>query len=463
MKVIRIEYWLLSLFVLLLLALDPGVIFYDSFNQLQQAISGVYFLHHPPLMAFLWSLMLKIYFNSSTMFIFNLILVIAAVGLYYTALSNIKNNKVLLFYLFIPLMPWVMLYEGQILKDCQFVFSFMFVSSMLLYITMRNNELKITTKVIFHILILVVLFYGTSVKYQAKFVLPFYLFWLASLQFKKNLYRLIIWAIYCFVIIEGINIANNYLITKKEGTSWQDGKSWQTVKLFDLIGISALANQDLIPDFIKTKDYDFDKLKSIYYSDRVIKRSDIYPYDKHNFFCKINDDKLLDQLQEKWKNSVRSYSFNWLEHRAQTLYFTLIQPWLIYPPKFLKDTSYSGNLEYSEEIFVPDKVNIIAEKITIPYIKAFRLFLKPLLWALLIIYSFILSIKTLLTAKDFVLKKIAFASLILNSSALFFLLVILFMTAATDSRFLLYVIMVGTFSLPITCLLQRDNIISYKA
>lgn len=159
---VNIKHIFLFIFLFNLFILYPGAFTNDSLTQYQHALSGQYNTHHPPLMAFWWSLMMKMIDTPVTMLVFHLILLVGACYNFYLAFQYI-NNRWRYGFVLAPFFPLIFLYSLMIWKDVSFTYSYLFVISSLVKINARNEKATKTEI----IAIFIALFYGTAVKYQA--------------------------------------------------------------------------------------------------------------------------------------------------------------------------------------------------------------------------------------------------------------------------------------------------------
>src|SRR3990167_3565222 len=219
---------LLLLFFINLILFWPGQISPDSIAQLKQATTGLYSNHHPPIMAFLWRYLLKIFPYASGMLIFHLTLLYSSCYIFFQAF---KNYRLKYFYLFFPFFPPILFYSSMIWKDVGFAFSFLFVAASLSYFIL--HKIKPSFFQLFGIYL--VLFYGAAVKFQAIFCIPPLILAICITQnnFKINKKTILQFLLSTVCLIVSINIFNDFLVSKTEHSD-----SWKFVKVYDLAGIS---------------------------------------------------------------------------------------------------------------------------------------------------------------------------------------------------------------------------------
>jgi hypothetical protein len=132
---------LIGLYLVELFVFWPGVIRPDSLMQLQQAQTGVFSDHHPPMIVLYWGLLNCVYPGPGLMFLTHLSLLFGAALLFAT---SFRNSPWCCFFLFILIWPQVSFYSSFILKDVGFTFSFLFSSSILTFYATHKNKLPIT-------------------------------------------------------------------------------------------------------------------------------------------------------------------------------------------------------------------------------------------------------------------------------------------------------------------------------
>jgi len=301
-----------------LLLMWPGILSPDSQGQYLMAIAGVYNDHHPPLMAFVWRYLDKIIPGPGMIFLLNLILLYSSI---FYLINSIKSYRCRYLLLLFPLIPQIVLYSSMIWKDIGFTFCFLFVASYLTYLT--SNKHKPTWKQT--TMLLIVLLYGTAIKFQAQYCAPVLLGWMAYIWSNYK--------IYCkkFCTICGVLFVAFYL--SLNSINWilipnvQKSHSWQLVKIYDLAAISLSINQDLFPEFTKNKNFTMQELS---------KRLNHNPLDRFKYYM-VDDlifgDAILksgvnqkerNELYFTWLNAVLKHPYAYLKHRSSNMISMLL-------------------------------------------------------------------------------------------------------------------------------------------
>lgn len=228
----------------------------DAAAQYASAISGNYNDHHPPMMSLLWRYLAIIYPGSAPMFLLHITMLYASAGIF---IYLFRNSKFKWWYAVYPLLPGILAYTALVVKDAGFTFSYLLSGAIMTFVIIeRPKRFKITLLM----LALLLLFYGTAVKFQAKYILIFFTTCLAYCLFNYKLTTkaLIVGVIIYILIFAGIYNVNAKLVPKA-----QELHTWQFVKLYDLSAMSIALNEELYPVFIKQQsNYDFARIKKLF-------------------------------------------------------------------------------------------------------------------------------------------------------------------------------------------------------
>ena len=137
----------------------PGFISPDSLDQFTQALHGQYGNWHPPVMAGLWHLLLNFYVGPQPMLFFQLLLLWTGVGfLTDVFLKRQPWLSPLLFFLMAA--PYVQNVAGNVWKDLHMSLSWFLALSLLIFFYFEGIRPKVWQRVF----ILLLIFYGTSVR-----------------------------------------------------------------------------------------------------------------------------------------------------------------------------------------------------------------------------------------------------------------------------------------------------------
>lgn len=282
----------------------PGYMSPDSMHQLNQALTGNYSDHHPPMMSFLWKFFNYIYTGPQLFFIFHLLLLFSSMCILQTL---IQKTWIKLLTPFILLVPNILAYSGAIWKDTGFAYSFLLAAMILAKSNISSNKLTYPKVV----LVISLLIYGVGVKYQGQFVLPIMTLWLGMTFSKQkiNLKSIVIGTLTTVFALLFVTSFNNILVPKEK-----ENHSWQMVKLYDLAGIGVRANENLFPDFVKShKIFSMEKVKEIYSPERVDELIEGWGDNSSLPLTRNEDEREL--LWKTWADIALKHPIYYLAHR----------------------------------------------------------------------------------------------------------------------------------------------------
>lgn len=288
----------------------PGILTPDSQGQYQEALKGVYSDHHPPLMSFIWHSMDMLVKGPGLMLLLHLSLFYA--GLFFAMKSVEQHAKRSLFLLY-PLFPAVLIYTDYIWKDVGFAYAFVCVGGVLAWVSSREEPLSLKLA----LPLLAVLFYGSSVKYQAQFLAPVFLTWIVHLMAPQmRLRNLIIGAVLLITAFSLTLHKTNESLTPSSGKN----HSWQYVKLYDLAALSLDLGRPLFPEFTKTEHFSLEALRAKYNPFRVDDL--VFPEDAILRMGKTQQER--DIVWQVWATQIASHLLLYLKHRFSNLAYVLL-------------------------------------------------------------------------------------------------------------------------------------------
>lgn len=335
----------IMLFAIHYLASYPGGMSPDTYNQFDESISLTFCSHHPPITAMLWSLLNKIYQGPQLILFFSLSMLWGGMLILYKS-DDLNEYKWL--YFIIPFIPSILAQSGMVWKDLAFAYSFLCSFAICVYYTYKNER---PSKLVLLALILIS-FYGISVKFQAKFPAVALIMFIACVLFKSWIKRIISCIILSTILI-GINsLIISYLTI--------DTHSEQHRQLLDITDIAIDLNDDsIVPEYIRQNPiYDFEKIKS-YQSEpyRIIKLI----YDKDKVFDSTQNNKELKILSDAFYRAILEHPILYLKNRS-ILFLYIVK---------------ASSKNFMELIFTPDKdygfhkfKNNYLEKLFSTYVKA---------------------------------------------------------------------------------------------
>lgn len=116
----------------------PGVMTWDSFDQLRQARENSYNDWQPPVMARLWRELLPLHDGPGSMLFFHCGMLLAAAALLYTWAAS-RRYLLAPIFLLLPLLPWVLNFEFVIWKDVGLAYSWLLAVALALHIHQRGK------------------------------------------------------------------------------------------------------------------------------------------------------------------------------------------------------------------------------------------------------------------------------------------------------------------------------------
>jgi hypothetical protein len=312
----------------------------DAMAQYHQVLTGFYHDHSPVMMAFVWKYLNYIWEGFFGMYFLQITFLYIGLLFIWKASEyfiDFKKHPYLLLLIFaMPFIPQIFLYSIAVQKDNQFTYSFLVVAGALSLYTVNNKKMPLYISAV----LLVLLIYGTGVKYQARFVLPVLTIWMGCLLKRDSGYlsKLV------YGIIAGIFVyVSTYAISETVVSKQGKDNAWQYVKLFDLAAISISIDQDLIPDANKTSVYTFDDIKSKFQQNAI----DPYIYTKYPILRKGATYQEQEALWEVWFSAVKTHPVLYLKHRIYTFSYCLLgRSNFTYVDKLVKYYFVEGTRDY---------------------------------------------------------------------------------------------------------------------
>lgn len=330
--------WLLlaCFYCLSVFLLWPGVMSPDAAAQYKSAISGIYNDHHPPMMSLLWRYLALIYPGSAPMFLLHITMLYASAGIF---IYLFRHSKFKWWYAIYPLLPGILAYTALVVKDAGFTFAYLLSGAIMTYVIIERPK-RFTITLLF--LSLILLFYGTAVKFQAKYILIFFTTCMAYCicNYKLTVRVLFVGVLIYILIFAGIYNANAKLVPKSH-----ESHSWQFVKLYDLSAMSIALNEELYPSFIKQQpNYDFARIKKLFSPSEI----DPLVFYANPVLSGGTDAAQRRELQKYWLNTVTQHPFVYLKVRFKLLTYDLITApsERSNPVNFLRSTALKNLLDY---------------------------------------------------------------------------------------------------------------------
>lgn len=399
---------LASFFIISALSLWPGVMSLDATGQYLAAKAGVYSDHHPPMMSFVWRYLDFVYPGPAPMFMLHLVMLYAAAAIF---LFIFNKSRFRWWYVFYPILPSIMAYTALIVKDTGFTYCYLLSAALMTFLCV-NKVQRYRAAVLS--LICLLLFYGTAVKFQAKFILLFFTLGVVYCGFDYKLHKqAIITGVGLFFTILAAVVATNAKLVPTA----QEAHSWQYVKIYDLSAISIALDTPLYPDFIlQQPQYSFATVKEKFLTREV----DPLVFDTGAVIRYGANPEQRKELWDYWFKTIKQHPWLYLKCRLQLFSYNLTTAPCDRnnPVKFLSSTRLAPILN------LPG----MSASIDAGYL-VFKIMLRFMwLTPLVIVYAY-------LGIKHFKDTRTAAPLLLLSLSSLTLMIVLLFFSMAATARY----------------------------
>jgi hypothetical protein len=411
------------LFLVHFFAAYPGAISPDTMDQFTQSLRFNFASHHPPVMAMFWSLLNYIYAGPQTMLFLHISMIWGSVIILYFA---DEKNKFRWLYFVIPFLPNILSQSANIWKDIGFGVSFLFVISICIYYSYRQNK----SSIFMFIISLVITFYGVSVKFQAQFILPIIIAFMIFTILKRGYLFSILGSLFLsFVLITAnLTIIDKFTV---------DTKSWQLRQFFDMAAIVQEIDDDSdLPQYVKDyAGYNFETLKKNFTHQLVNEL--IFP--EYKVLEMTQDDTKLEQLNKSFIKLVQDHPILYLKHRFINSKFMMRQtvPMSAFAEGMDVQEIRSANIHTFENNYLRNFV-----------IKVTGYFPKILTYNF--ISAFLLCLYAFYCFKNFDSKNndiniMVFITIVSGA----FMITLFFTTMASDYRYYYFIRLLSLFSIPI--------------
>lgn len=297
-------------FAMVAVATAPGIYSPDSLGQLLQAYTGVYSDGHPPIMAGLWSLLLRVSGTAETLYWLHLGLLSSAFVMFGLAFRRSELRGAVWLLLPAACNPAILNFIGVLWKDVGLAVSLAFCFACVT-LSRAARAGQITTLLV----VLVVSFYAVGVRHNAlPAVLP--LLWLSLLPFfPRSGWRRSIGIATIAITGTGLLLVGDQLISYKLLEAKRIHLE-QAIELFDLAGISVISGADVIPDEAKRANFSSQGLRAAYSptsSSALIFRPDpaISPP-----LQLTENPQYLPIFRQAWEHAIINYPRAYLSHRV---------------------------------------------------------------------------------------------------------------------------------------------------
>ena len=302
-------------FLAVLFVFQPGYMSHDSLTQLRQARSGVFSDAHPPILAFIWSLVDKAVRGPFGMLVLQNLMFWSGAALFAASLQTKRAVQVAVVGL-IGFFPPVFGQLGTVWKDVWFLGAMMMAIGLVANAhRVRSRHLMLGGSVLFFLL-------ATGMRHNAVAAVFGIAMWVvhqfgvrASDRRWKETLQVVGGAAAITVLV--------YIASATISGVLTDHRShfWQALAIYDVAGVSVNTNQNMFPpdsgvlrDTTRLEDID-----TVYTSRSLLPLyREICDGDnvcRASVFIRTEDDRELDALGDLWLTTVTSQPGAYLEHR----------------------------------------------------------------------------------------------------------------------------------------------------
>lgn len=311
----------------------PGYIYADSFDQYQQALSGVFSDWHPPIMSAFWRLQILLLQTGSAFFAINVL------GLYlsfYLLLSPYKAYVSIPTFITLALCPVFFGLISVVWKDVFLACLVLLTVSITFNRMIVNDRIEITYKVVCFTLLLVASLTRANAPFiTAPIMLMITLGWSARLRSWATATLLSI------ILIAASGPINHKILMAKSANPLV------SLEVYDLAGISHFSKSVVLPG-----QYSADEDKKIMGDCYSPVHWDVYAWGNCSFVVeKLNRDKLSSLWIRSIVNSPIAYIKHRLSHFNDLLRFEGRKPaykyYVMVPPGYQSDNPQRENVVHS--------------------------------------------------------------------------------------------------------------------
>jgi hypothetical protein len=163
-KIGRLSFWSLILmpFILFFWAAYPGVYVIDSMLQLKQAVGGSFGDWHPPIMSWIWGILINLTNSVECFFWLHTLVVFFSIFLWSYIFLKLTQTPTWVVFLIAFLSPVYLLYSGVVIKDTGTAFGLLAACGLAILPMLGGAN-----KFISYSLAILLLFYSSSVRHNA--------------------------------------------------------------------------------------------------------------------------------------------------------------------------------------------------------------------------------------------------------------------------------------------------------
>jgi len=276
----------------------PGSMSHDSVVQYSEALARQFHDHHPPIMQYIWSLLLTFGDGPAPMLFFHLAMLLTACFIMSTS-KNKSGTQWL--WLFVPLLPWIAGLAGVIWKDVGMAFA-LFLSFALFQtgVSCKNKARNKPLVIFLFVMSLSFFLYGMFVRANAIIMaLPFIYYSILIINPDASRKKSFCIACLCMLLLAiSTPILNNKIIGAEAGYT-RGG-----MQIHDIAATSVIAKKNLFSDQCQ--------VSLLHYSD-LPHVQDAKGWD----YLKCNLSPI--QINDNWKSVIAEYPLEYLKAKLRLL------------------------------------------------------------------------------------------------------------------------------------------------
>lgn len=385
-------------FLLNLVAYYPGFMSPDSLVIYEQSISQHYGDWHPPLMAWAWSFLNRLYSGPQVMLIFQLALLWTGFYFLATGWFSSRRSRTWLF-CGLLLAPFVQNFAGYIIKDAQMALSWLLSFSIIARAGFRHRRMTLMEAIISFLLIL----YGALVRINAlPGAIPLFFLWFDNYcAWTKRRPGMVAAVVLSLLLAIGCQSLLNYVLKPQ--------KQYPEYKLYlhDMAGIYVRTGKNYFPSFINEyPGFDTAYLRANYTTATL---DDLYWNEEKKIFFPPLNDSTGPIARKAWARSISDNPGAYLYNRWDGfLYFLRIKKrtWIVTLNAVISPNSFG--ITFKPNVVSRAFIGTIKFQSGMPY-------MRPWFWLIMNISILIAGFFTF----DAAIRKIIF---VLTTSSLLYLL-----------------------------------------
>jgi hypothetical protein len=313
--------WLLAGVAAILFAANfllhyPGEMNNDAVQQYAEALSSDFTDWHPPMMAFLWSLFIKVIEGPGLMLAFHLLCHWFAFALIADALSRTGHGRLGLLTLFAGAFPVLLHYNGGMLKDVGMGETLLAAFSVAFWFHVQQRRMPVAAIV----LALLLATYGLLVRTNAVFAFGAIVFFVLFGARTQGLLRVVVVSCVLAVIALPVSGWVNHHLFKARNSG-----AIQSLQIFDLVGIARHSGDlSVLPPPVAMSGDEIKRCYTPFYWDTLSPWGICRHVSEH---MGAPDSAVRQQISRAWVQGILAHPWAYAEHRfkvANSIFYFLV-------------------------------------------------------------------------------------------------------------------------------------------